>query len=344
MCAFSFGFSGDNTIAMTCLCRDEISATVKNKIDEVFGASFNTNGLGGVMTCGVTGVKAGLSHAPICPVRFLVLSLVAQSINGFNRQRARSATSFLPCPISPSMLLAVRASSRDLGAPVIAARAVPWLRRSTRSRPTAWRRRPCPLVVCCGGVPGCWLYHDSGCVLLPQTYLHASWHMPEYTSTTRLGTHLNTHLNTHPTHTSTVHDFDEPELSILKQRLARRMVKEEWSEQRVQGMDLVEITQLANRAITADLEYLISKAVDPTKADYIVITGVEIHNWGTDFDNASPNLEFVSVTDSYAVIDGQRTDFDIEAVPVRGTNLMYCLLAVVLSTLCVFCVYFVCIL
>lgn len=69
MCAFSFGFSGDNTIAMTCLCRDEISATVKNKIDEVFGASFNTNGLGGIMTCGVTGIKAGLSHAPICPVR-----------------------------------------------------------------------------------------------------------------------------------------------------------------------------------------------------------------------------------------------------------------------------------
>lgn len=119
-----------------------------------------------------------------------------------------------------------------------------------------------------------------------------------------------------------MHDFDEPELSILKQRLARRIVKEEWDNKRVQDMDLVEITQLANRAITADLEYLIGKAVDPAKADYIVITGVEIHNWGTDFDNASPNLEFVAVTDSYAVIDGQRTDFDIEAVPVCFSRML----------------------
>ena len=31
---------------------------------QVFGSSFNTNGLGGVLTCGVTGLKAGLSHAP----------------------------------------------------------------------------------------------------------------------------------------------------------------------------------------------------------------------------------------------------------------------------------------
>ena len=35
---------------------------------QVFGSSFNTNGLGGVLTCGVTGVKAGLSHAPVSSV------------------------------------------------------------------------------------------------------------------------------------------------------------------------------------------------------------------------------------------------------------------------------------
>ena len=39
------------------------------QLDEVFGCSFNTNGLGGVLTCGVTGVKAGLSHSPISAVR-----------------------------------------------------------------------------------------------------------------------------------------------------------------------------------------------------------------------------------------------------------------------------------
>ena len=53
---------------MSNMCRDEITATLKNKIDIIFGSSFNTNGLGGVLTCGVTGVKAGLSHSPISTV------------------------------------------------------------------------------------------------------------------------------------------------------------------------------------------------------------------------------------------------------------------------------------
>lgn len=65
----AYGFTGDNTIACSNVCRDEITITVKNKIDAVFGSSFNTNGLGGVLTCGVTGFKAGLSHSPICGVR-----------------------------------------------------------------------------------------------------------------------------------------------------------------------------------------------------------------------------------------------------------------------------------
>jgi hypothetical protein len=34
------------------------------QIEDVFGGSFNTNGLGAVLTCGVTGMKAGLSHSP----------------------------------------------------------------------------------------------------------------------------------------------------------------------------------------------------------------------------------------------------------------------------------------
>ena len=33
------------------------------------------------------------------------------------------------------------------------------------------------------------------------------------------------------------------------------------------------LLQTAERAITADLEFLISKAVDPKKADYAVVTG-----------------------------------------------------------------------
>ncbi len=50
------------------LCRDEVTHTLKHKIDQVFGSSFSTHGLGGVLTCGVTGVGAGLSHSPVCEV------------------------------------------------------------------------------------------------------------------------------------------------------------------------------------------------------------------------------------------------------------------------------------
>lgn len=53
---------------MTNLCRDEVTQVLKDKIEAIFGSSFNTNGLGGVLTCGVTGMKAGLSHSPVCDV------------------------------------------------------------------------------------------------------------------------------------------------------------------------------------------------------------------------------------------------------------------------------------
>ncbi len=59
---------------MSNMCRDEITGILKTKLDIVFGSSFNTNGLGGVLTCGVTGVKAGLSHSPISAVSIDPLS------------------------------------------------------------------------------------------------------------------------------------------------------------------------------------------------------------------------------------------------------------------------------
>lgn len=37
--------------------------------------------------------------------------------------------------------------------------------------------------------------------------------------------------------------------------------------------------QVAERTITSDLEGLIKAAVDTQKADYAVVTGVQIHNW-----------------------------------------------------------------
>ena len=39
------------------------------------------------------------------------------------------------------------------------------------------------------------------------------------------------------------------------------------------------LLQLAERTITDDLEQLIQHAVDPSKADYAVVTGVQVGVW-----------------------------------------------------------------
>lgn len=50
------GFRGDNTIGVSNLCRDESTGILKSKIEAIFGANFNINGLGAVLTCGATGM------------------------------------------------------------------------------------------------------------------------------------------------------------------------------------------------------------------------------------------------------------------------------------------------
>ena len=70
--------------AMVNLCRDEVTVTLKQRIEHVFGSSFSTNGLGGVLTCGVTGIGAGLSHSPLCDSgkeRYVFFSFPHISIN-----------------------------------------------------------------------------------------------------------------------------------------------------------------------------------------------------------------------------------------------------------------------
>jgi hypothetical protein len=50
---------------MSNLCRDESCMVLEDKIESVFGSCFSTHGLGGILTCGVIGIKAGLSHSPV---------------------------------------------------------------------------------------------------------------------------------------------------------------------------------------------------------------------------------------------------------------------------------------
>lgn len=48
----------------------------------------------------------------------------------------------------------------------------------------------------------------------------------------------------------------------------------------------------------------------------VLDAGVQIHNWADDYDNEEPNFEFIAPTKVCVVIDGKRTDIDLEKIPV----------------------------
>ncbi|KAF5838159.1 hypothetical protein DUNSADRAFT_3284 [Dunaliella salina] len=230
------GFTGNNTIAMSNLCRDESCMILEDKIESVFGACFSTHGLGGVLTCGSIGIKAGLSHSPIVGSKeqYVFFSFPHIAID----------------------------SANEIG---------------KISRPN----RPGPSSAC-GALCACLAdFQKDG--------VEANCRVPG------------------------VHDAENPEYSILKQRLARQLKSEDCDPSK---LDLVSITQAAERTITNDLEHLISQAVDPTKANYAVFTGVQIHNWASDLtDSSIPSLEFVASGKSYTVIDGVKKAMDVTTLP-----------------------------
>uniref|UniRef100_A0A7S2VV98 Limiting CO2-inducible protein B/C beta carbonyic anhydrase domain-containing protein n=1 Tax=Chlamydomonas chlamydogama TaxID=225041 RepID=A0A7S2VV98_9CHLO len=232
-----YGFTGDNSIAMTNLCRDEITLVLKDKIEAVFGSSFNTNGLGGVLTCGVTGMGAGLSHSPTSSSgreRYVFFSFPHIAID------SASSVGTITRPGRSGRSCACGALLKALG------------------------ELKAEGYACNCKVPG-------------------------------------------------VHDPLDPEYSILKQRLARRLRYEKTD---VSKLDLVGITAVAERTITNDLEYLIEKAVDLNKADYAVVTGVQIHNWATSLEaDGTPSLEFVAPTKVFVVVNGVKIHLDLTKVP-----------------------------
>jgi hypothetical protein len=236
---YAYGFTGENAIAMSNLCRDEITSGFKHKLDHVFGSSFNTNGLGGVLTCGVTGVKAGLSHSPVSATsgkeRYVFLSF-------------------------PHIAIDCEGSVGEIVRP----------------------GRPDPSCAC-GALNAALIEIQAG-------GLEASCSQPGR------------------------HDPLDPEYSILKQRLARRIRYEGLSE-RVADLDLVEMTRVAERTITDDLEYLIKHAVAGRRADYAVITGVQIHSWGRQYKGEAPNIEYIAPSTVYTVVAGERTDLDLMSIP-----------------------------
>lgn len=232
MALMRFGFSGDNSIAVLNLCRDEICNSLKRKVMNVFGDPFNIVGLGGVITCGVTGLGAGLSHAP-------------------KRPGVREKYVFFSYPhVSVS-------STGELGVVSRAAR------------------------------PGS---HACGAILKVLGEVKKCGVCAKQDET---------------------HDALDPEYSILKQRIDKHIVK---TGVPPQALELHTMTMLAEEAITDDLEKLIGKAVDVSKADYAVITGIQVHSWATAYEDDEPNLEYIQPCSAYVVINGRKTALNLKAV------------------------------
>lgn len=59
------GFNDTNTIAGKCICRDEISQSIRSVIKHMWGEAFNFSSLAGMFFAGKTGLAAAMHHAPI---------------------------------------------------------------------------------------------------------------------------------------------------------------------------------------------------------------------------------------------------------------------------------------
>src|SRR4030043_175574 len=59
-----YGFNDENAIASVCICRDEISQTLRSIIKHVWGEAFDLSSLGGMFFAGKTALKSAMHHAP----------------------------------------------------------------------------------------------------------------------------------------------------------------------------------------------------------------------------------------------------------------------------------------
>lgn len=68
-------------------------------------------------------------------------------------------------------------------------------------------------------------------------------------------------------------DPDDVEEGLLRKRLGERA-------SRLAPLDLFELTRLTHDVILEDLEHMLDVTVDPSRADYVVATGIQIHGPG----------------------------------------------------------------
>ncbi|CAI7775327.1 unnamed protein product [Closterium sp. NIES-54] len=101
-------------------------------------------------------------------------------------------------------------------------------------------------------------------------------------------------------------DPDNAEYVSLKKKIIARVKP---SSTLSDGPSLVQVTRAALQAITDDLEHLISLTVDTITADYVVITGVQIHSGdqipGEPF-RIERTCDYIAPNAMYAVIRGEK--------------------------------------
>lgn len=76
-------------------------------------------------------------------------------------------------------------------------------------------------------------------------------------------------------------------------------------------MDLVQVTKLADKVIRKHMEELVRASVDPSKCDFAIITGIQIHSYGHTLDEWHPNMEYIMPSTMTVVVNGQRTDVNL---------------------------------
>jgi hypothetical protein len=80
------GFVDDNTLGIVATCRDEIASPLETQIIQHWGRTFSCRSLGGFLLLGRTGIKTGISHAPLVNHRrrFVMYAMphIALSDNG----------------------------------------------------------------------------------------------------------------------------------------------------------------------------------------------------------------------------------------------------------------------
>ena len=229
-----FGFTGDNTIAQTNFCRDEITAPLKNGIHEIFGYAMDIDGLAGFTAAGLTGLGAGMSHSP--------------TEDGSGKERYV----FFAMPH-----IAVDSAGKA-GDCIRAGRA------------------------------GC--SHACGALIKLQ---------PKFEELKAGGMQIRAPGTC---------DHMDPEYSLLEARMLSAVQPQDIPPG---GLDLVQVTKLADGVIQKHMEELVRASVDPSKCDFAIVTGVQIHSYGHTLDEWHPNMEYICPTRMTIVVNGQRTDVNL---------------------------------